>query len=260
MNAVLKQIVAAVSWALAEYLPDVTPEMLEGSGTIYYMNGRNGTEFEWFVNEHLPAFMVFYADDENLGAAKVHVYTDGALLIYLYADGGKTLAHEVETALETNEEELLQLAASLRCNADDKRMWDAPIEEIDTDTTPSAESMRTFLDTKQFLEPSIRRRQLLEKLAVVSRQITEGHWRVGYMSRDELHDEEDSGWLFYAANEDDAYLDDIANFSLCAIGQIAQIDPAILGYIDSEIGTNLIRTSATEFEPDQGQEPYLEKW
>lgn len=32
------------------------------------MNGKNGTEFDWFVNEHLPSFMVFYDNEEKLGA------------------------------------------------------------------------------------------------------------------------------------------------------------------------------------------------
>ena len=41
-------------------------------------------DFSSFVNEHLPSFMVFYDDEENLGAAKASVYTDGGMIIYLF--------------------------------------------------------------------------------------------------------------------------------------------------------------------------------
>ena len=50
---------------------------LEEDGKVYYMNGKNGTEYDWFVNEHLPSFMVFYNDRQNLCAVKATVYTDG---------------------------------------------------------------------------------------------------------------------------------------------------------------------------------------
>ena len=50
---------------MKENLPEVSSDVLEENGKVYYMNGKNGTEFDWFVNNHLPTFMVFYNDEKN---------------------------------------------------------------------------------------------------------------------------------------------------------------------------------------------------
>ena len=49
-------------------------DFLEENGTVYYMNGKNGTEFDWHVNDRLSDFMVFYDDEDKLGAVKASVY------------------------------------------------------------------------------------------------------------------------------------------------------------------------------------------
>lgn len=38
--------------AIKEHMPDLSFDDLEEGGKVYYMNGKNGTEFDWFVNEH----------------------------------------------------------------------------------------------------------------------------------------------------------------------------------------------------------------
>ena len=38
-----------VNKSIREYLPDVPSNDLEENGNIYYMNGKNGTEFDWYV-------------------------------------------------------------------------------------------------------------------------------------------------------------------------------------------------------------------
>ena len=75
-----------------------------------------------------------------------------------------------------------------------------------------------------------------------------------------FHDENDSGWLFLSGNEDQEYVDDTDNLELCVVGSIAGIDPAVVKYIDSPIGTSLVKKSADEFEEDEGQDIYVEKW
>ncbi|MBQ9006963.1 MAG: DUF2185 domain-containing protein [Atopobiaceae bacterium] len=260
MNVLLSQIVDAVKGALVDHLPDVASDQLEGAGAVYYMNGKNGTEFDWFVNEHLPSFMAFYDDEQNLGAAKANVYVDGHMEIYLYGDKGKVLVKQVESDLAVEGDELLHLAVCLRCGADDKRLWGADVEKIATDTLPSPASVSEFLDHRHFYEPSIVRRQMLGKLAVVSRRITEDHYKVGYMSRGPQHDDEDSGWELYAGNEEEGFVEDVSNFALCYVSEVVQIDDAVLKYLDSEEGTALVRVSADEFAKDDGQTPRLERW
>ena len=86
MNRILNEIKEIIKQNINEYLPDVKPCDLEESGTVYYMNGKNGTEFDWYVNEHLPSFMVFYNDEQNLGAVSLSIYTDGGILLYIYGE------------------------------------------------------------------------------------------------------------------------------------------------------------------------------
>lgn len=77
MYRIINDIQTIIKNAMSENLPEVSPDALEENGKIYYMNGKNGTEYDWFVNDHLPPFMVFYNDEKNLGAVKATVYTDG---------------------------------------------------------------------------------------------------------------------------------------------------------------------------------------
>ena len=86
MNRILNEIKEIIKQNINEYLPDVKPCDLEESGTVYYMNGKNGTEFDWYVNEHLLSFMVFYNDEQNLGAVRLLIYTDGGILLYIFGE------------------------------------------------------------------------------------------------------------------------------------------------------------------------------
>ena len=259
MNQILEKISEIINTNIKEYLPDVSPKELEKGGKIYYMNGKNGTEFDWYVNEHLPAFMVFYNDKTNLGAAKALIYDAGDILLYIYGDHGNTTVKEIRTGIDVTKDEMFRLAVTLRNNADDKRIWDYAIDKIKTDKEPSDKDIAEFNNNHQYYESMIRTRDMMGKLAVVSKRITEEGYLVGYMSCDEPHDEEDSGWAFYAGNEDDAYVDDINNMTLMPVGNVANLDPLIMKYIDSPAGTNLVRKSADEFEEDKGQDPFVSK-
>lgn len=57
---------------------------LENNGAIFYMNGKNGTAFDWYVNEYLPCFFIYYNDDDNLGTVKATLYADGNMSVYVY--------------------------------------------------------------------------------------------------------------------------------------------------------------------------------
>ena len=84
MHRVITDIQIRIRNAMKENMPEVSSDTLEEDGKVYYMNGKDGTEYDWFVNDHLPTFMVFYNDENNLGAAKATVYTDSGMVIYLY--------------------------------------------------------------------------------------------------------------------------------------------------------------------------------
>ncbi len=260
LKIILEKIQTIICEAIKENLSDVSSVDLEESGKVYYMNGKNGTEYDWFVNDHLPVFMVFYNDENNLGAVKATVYIDGSMLLYLYDEKGKHLAKEIQTHLDINEEELLKFAVYLRCNSDDKKIWDSAIDMIENDTLPDEDTVAEFLDHRKYCEPSIRRKEIMNKLCVVSKKITREGWKVGFMLREELHDEEDSGWQFFAGDEDDDYINNVEHVELCKVHSIARIDPAVINHIDSPIGTRLIRISSEKFEEDINQPAFMEKW
>ena len=109
------------------YLPHVKDCDLENGGAIYYMNGKDGTEFDWYVNDKLPPFMMFYNDDANLGAMKLLLERDGRIEAYIYDEKGKKLIQKVETSLDVAETDVLELAVLLRNEADDKHIWEASI-------------------------------------------------------------------------------------------------------------------------------------
>ena len=261
MNNILEQVQKIIRDNLKENLPQVSLNELEEGGMVYYMNGKNGTEFDWYVNEKLCDFMVFYDDKEKLGVAKFRLYNAGDYMLYLYDDHGKNVAKEISGSMDVSKEEMRTLAVIMTQNADEKRIWDNSIERIDTDTLPSDKEVAQFIDGAKYYENSIMLKAIMGKLAVVSKMILEDGYKVGFMSRSEPGDDQDSGWMFYAGKEDEEYSNDAGNFALCYVASVTDMDHTVTGYLNYPYGTDLIRVSADKFEQDNGQENvYLEKW
>ncbi len=260
MHKILSQIKSIMEETIEKYLPDICMCDLEEHGAVYYMNAKNGTEFDWYVNEKLSDFMMFYDDENNMGAIKATLCDNGALLLYVYGERGKSLVQTFEDCLDVEEEELLALACMLRNEADDKSIWDASIEKIATDVAPDAAKIKEFRDNAHCYDEMKERKALLGQIAYVSKKIMEEGWKIGYMYRDEAIRENDSGWTFMAGNEDEAYTDDYRNIQLMSVHSVLQYDKAIWKYINSPVGTRLIRISSDEFEEDHnGKEIYMEK-
>ena len=127
MNKIFEQVDRYMHEALKKGLPDIKPCELEKDEAVFYMNGKNGTAFDWYVNEHFPNFFIFYNDTENLGAVKATLYTDGGLTIYVYGEKGHAEPVTFEEQVEATAEELLDLAVMLTENADSKRIRDDDI-------------------------------------------------------------------------------------------------------------------------------------
>lgn len=260
MNKILEEIKKIISDNLSENLPEVKLDELEENGAVYYMNGKNGTEFDWFVNEHLPNFMVFYNDENNLGAAKLSIYDDGGILLYIYGDRGNTVVDEIKTSIDVTKEEMLHLAVILKNTADDNKIWDANIDNINTEFELTDDKIKEFEDARKYMEPTINKNKLLSKTAFVSKRVFEDGWKVGYMYRAEAKDEDDSGWSFLAGNESREYADNYKNIVLLTVYEVCQLDPDIMDYIDSPVGSGFIRISSNEFEVDKNdKEIYTEK-
>jgi hypothetical protein len=57
--------------------------------------------------------------------------------------------------------------------------------------------------------------------------------KVGYMYREKPARKEDSGWRFFAGDEDQAYIDDLSHTQIFAVNTIANYDPDIIPYLDT---------------------------
>ena len=159
------------------------------------MNGNNGTEFDWYVNDKLPPFMVFYNDENNLGAIKLTLYNDGNAEIYVYDEKGKKFIREIDTHIAANEEDILKSAAALRNEADDKRIWDSDIEDINTDIQINNDIPDEFKSRQENYTAMKNRKKILSLTAIVSKKITEEGRKAGYTERNEPCNAEDSGWF-----------------------------------------------------------------
>lgn len=261
MHNIIKAIKKVIDKNIEIYLPHIKNSDLEDNGAIFYMNAQNGTEFDWFINDRLPFFMVFYKDKDNMGAAKLALYNTGEIRVYIYGEQGKKLVKMEKELLNLNKIELLKLAAILTYQADDKKIWNKDISHIYTDINITDNELKEFSDREKNHTVMKNRMNICNLFAVVSKKITEEGWKVGYMERNKPHDKDDSGWFFASGNEDDKYLSDPKNLILLEVGAVwQQLDKDIFKYIDMPIETKLIRISSNEFEIDKNdKEIYMVK-
>lgn len=252
MNIILEEIKRIMEQSREQYLPQVKYSDLEENGAVYYMNSKDGTEFEWYVNGKLPPFMMFYDDKDKMGAVKLMLYRDGAVQVFIYNNAGKNMCKEVHTSIKYGEKELLDLAVLLRYQAEDSGKWDANIESLCSDTFVSNEMRNNFLNHESRYDEIKKMHALMNQGALVSRRIVEDGWKVGFMYRCEPNNPADSGWIFFAGNEDEQYNSDMKNIVLMPLGKLCyELDRDVYKYLTAPIGTEFIRVSETEFEVDR---------
>lgn len=120
---------------------EITDDMLcdEGDGEkVYYMNGNDGTYFDWCCNERLCEFFMFFKSTE-MGFIKVFVNNDDTITGYMYKEnynyGDNQICLE---KVKISNGDALYLAALMDKMADKKHLYDKPISQIDFDYEPSA--------------------------------------------------------------------------------------------------------------------------
>ena len=109
--------------------PNITNDMLDSNGAIYYMNGNDSTSFDWNCNNRLCEFYVYHKNE--IGFIKAFVNSDNTIDMYIYEDAGMSPTYKFT-------EEMENLKASSFANlmnyiADDNNLWDKPIDELDWD-------------------------------------------------------------------------------------------------------------------------------
>jgi hypothetical protein len=87
---------------------------------------------------------------------------------------------------------------------------------------------------------------------VASDPITVDGARVGYMYRDQLDRDWDSGWRFFAGDESQEYADNPENFAIYDVNTICNYDPTIIPFLESPYGSAFGRVRGTDkFQPEE---------
>jgi hypothetical protein len=68
---------------------------------------------------------------------------------------------------------------------------------------------------------------------------------VGYMYRERPKKDHDSGWCFFSGAEDQAYTEAPKHFAIYDVNTVANYDPAIIPYLESEFGRAYERVPGT---------------
>ena len=108
--------------------------------------------------------------------------------------------------------------------------------------------MSTYLD--KFRMKFFKKKQQIKQLipqsmnigCMASNRITVDGARVGYMYREENDSQyPDSGWTFFAGDEDEEYTANADNFHVFELNTICNYDPSIIPYLNLPYGIALIR-------------------
>ncbi len=80
---------------------------------------------------------------------------------------------------------------------------------------------------------------------LVSDKITVEGLQVGFMYREDPHEDNDSGWRFLSGTETQDYIDDPNNSMVFEVNTVANYDVSIIPYLKSPAGTELERVENT---------------
>lgn len=127
-DRVKQQVLDYIKSSIRDRFPEITDSMLIENGTIFYMNGNDGTNFDFDMNDRTCEFMSFYKSS-NYGFFKVYVTRSGLIDGYDYLEEGHGEAIRLEPK-HVGEKETKEFARALQLYADNLKKWDCNIEEI----------------------------------------------------------------------------------------------------------------------------------
>jgi hypothetical protein len=81
---------------------------------------------------------------------------------------------------------------------------------------------------------------------IASNMITVDGCKVGFMYREEPDNNDDSGWRFLSGTEHQKYADNPKNSQELEVNVIANLDPAVIPYLNLPFGTDMERKEGTD--------------
>ena len=130
---IINEVIKYINKARAAY-PEITDDLLCDNGDVFYMNGNDGTEFDWNVNGRCCELFLFYKSTE-LGFIKVFVNRDNTMTGYAYLNEGNGDPIELSKEYFSNKDDALYLARLFFREADCKFLYDENINLINFDKT-----------------------------------------------------------------------------------------------------------------------------
>lgn len=127
MNEIRKIIEDYFDEVFEKYPNQIKKNELEQKGVIYYMNGNDGTEFDWGMNRRLCEFEVFHKN--TWGCIKLLVYNTGRMEGYVWLDEGKAPVIRMPDK-HISEMMAKKMYQIFRAKADMRMIFDAPICDI----------------------------------------------------------------------------------------------------------------------------------
>lgn len=109
--------------------PNITDDMLDNDGAIYYMNGNDSTKFDWYCNDRLCEFYVFHKNE--IGFIKAFVNKDNSINVYIYEDAGMKPTYKFTEEMEGLKAS--SFAKLMNYIADEEDLWNQPIDKFDWD-------------------------------------------------------------------------------------------------------------------------------
>ena len=145
MNDTINKIVEIIHSEININLPSINLLDLEENGKVYYMNGQNGTLFDYNMNEKLSDFMCFYKDG-TCGIIKLRINKDGSSHIYLYKYGEKEPFIDKDLLNQFNKDEIFNLAIILNNIMDENGIFDKSINDYEFNIKISNKEIDEFLN------------------------------------------------------------------------------------------------------------------
>ena len=130
-----QQIIEKIKTVFAEIrekYPLISDEDLHSNGAIFYMNGNDGTDFDWNTNDRCCEFYMFHSNE--VGFIKLCVNKGDTYTAYVYPNGEMSATETIRGDL--NKGDSLYLAALLYRKADREYIYDSIIDEIDFSYEP----------------------------------------------------------------------------------------------------------------------------
>lgn len=106
---------------------------LYNNGEIVYYNGRNGTWFDWDVNDKTSWFTVCFNDEDRMGYISIAIFKDGTVSGYKWGNYGKDKAEDISLG-KLSIEDTEYLVRLLLQQTDDKGIFDINIDAINWET------------------------------------------------------------------------------------------------------------------------------